>query len=336
MTGTKSQKQHPERDNVAELFRHASVRERPAAEDEQAIRKALHAEWSGMTRRRHIRKALFGLAAAASVILAVMVAVSMGRTPEPADPSIRVATIEKQLGTIRVLPGGSRDARIGEDLLALTIGQQIVTGRNSGLALSWLNGESIRLDESTELVLTSEAEIDLLAGKIYVDTEATDPGRELRIATPAGLVRHVGTRYMTTVSAGVTSVSVREGRVLLEKQGVETLADSGDQLRIDASGTLVVQAVPSYGALWQWTEELAPIFPSDGRSMTDFLDWVAHESGREIEFASPAARRLADETRLRGEVDMDPMHALPVVLQTSDLVSEINAGTIVVRLRRGG
>jgi ferric-dicitrate binding protein FerR (iron transport regulator) len=249
---------------------------------------------------------------------------------------MQVATIEKQLGTIRVLPAASGATESNEDSAVLMTGQQLVTGENSGLALRWLNGESIRLAERTKLRLTSAGEINMLVGRIYVDTDEADSAGSLHISTPAGRVRHIGTRYMTAVSANGTSVSVREGQVLLDKQGVETLANGGDQLKVDALGILVVQAVPTYGALWQWTEELAPIFQSDGRSMADFLDWVAHESGRAVEFASPAAEQLAGETLLRGQVDMEPMHALALILQTSDLTSEVYAGTIVVRLRAGG
>jgi hypothetical protein len=249
---------------------------------------------------------------------------------------IQVAVVEKQRGSIRVLPGASGNAQNHGEPAVLMSGQQIVTGKNSGLALRWLNGESIRLHENTELRLTSAGEINLLAGKIYLDTDEADSGGELYVSTPAGMVRHIGTRYMTAVSVTGTSVSVREGRVKLDTQGVETLAASGDQLQVNTSGSLVRKTIPTYGDLWQWTEELAPAFSSDGRSMADFLDWVAHESGRSVEFASPAAQKLASETLLRGKVDLDPMRALAVVLQTSDLMSETSAGTIIVRLRSGG
>ena len=336
MKGTQSHKEHSDKDSVAELLQHASARERPPEADEMAIRKALHAEWSGVTRQRRKRKALFTLAAAASAVLAVVVGVNLTRSPQALEPVMQVAVVEKQRGSIRVLPDVSGNAQSQGEPAALLTGQQIVTGKNSGLALRWLHGESIRLDASTELRLTSAGQINLLAGRIYLDTNDADSFGELHIATPAGLVRHIGTRYMTAVSADGTSVSVREGEVLLDTQGVENLAASGNQLRVDRSGTLVRQAIPTYGDLWQWTEELAPVFASDGRSMADFLDWVAHESGRSVEFASPAAHKLASETLLRGKVDMDPMRALAVVLQTSDLMTETSAGTIIVRLRSGG
>ena len=200
------------------------------------------------------------------------------------------------------------------------------------MAIRWLNGESIRLDEHTKLRLKSAVEIELIAGRIYVDTAGAGPIAELLITTPAGQVRHLGTRYMTTVSAGGTSVSVREGQVLLEAQGVETVAGRGEQLKVNASGAHSLEMISTYGPLWQWTEELAPVFSSDGRSIADFLDWVARESGRVVEFASPQAEKLAGDTLLRGQVEMEPMRALNVVMQTSDLASEVSAGMIVVRL----
>ena len=260
MKGTQSHKEHSDKDSVAELFQHASARERPPAEDELAIRKALHKEWSGMARQRRRRKAQFTLAAAASAVLAVMVGVSLTRSPQPIEPMTQVATVEKQLGSIRILPAIAGNAQNQGEPAVLMSGQQIVTGKSSGLALRWYSGESIRLDASTELRLTSAGEINLLAGQIYLDTNEADPFGELHIATPAGLVRHIGTRYMTAVSADGTSVSVREGEVLLDTQGVENLAARGDQLKVDTSGTLVRQAIPTYGDLWQWTEELAPLF----------------------------------------------------------------------------
>jgi len=236
---------------------------------------------------------------------------------------------------VLVQSSGDPAAQSLEVSAELEVGQQILSALNSRMAIRWLNGESIRLDENTELRLNSASEIDLRAGRIYVDTAEAGPTAELAITIPAGLVRHLGTRYMTAVSADGTSVSVREGQVLLEAQGVETVADRGEQLKVNTAGAHSLEKISVYGSQWQWTEELAPAFSSDGRSIADFLDWVAHESGRVVEFDSPEAEKMANDTQLRGQVEMEPMSALAVVMQTSDLASEISAGTIVVRLPAG-
>jgi len=332
MKGTQQHKK--QKDRVAELFRHASARERPPAEDELAIRQALHTEWSGMTRQRKRRRALFTLAAAASVVLAVMVGIKLAPQSAPAPSLTQLAVVEKTVGVVRVK---SSDGSLqGPDSATeLMSGQQIVTRSDSRMALRWLNGESIRLDENTELILNSADGITLQAGRIYLDTDQAEANEELYISTPAGRVRHLGTRYMTTVSGNVTSVSVREGKVSVDVQGVESVAARGDRLTVDAQGASSRGSVSSYGPEWLWTEELAPAFSSHGRTMAQFLEWVAHESGRVVEFASSDAERLAGDTHLRGRINLGPMRALEAVLQTSDLAAEVSAGTIVVRLRVG-
>jgi ferric-dicitrate binding protein FerR (iron transport regulator) len=332
MKGTQKHENHT--DKVAELFRHASARERPPAEDELAIRQALHAEWSDMTGRRKRRKALLTLAAAASAVLVVMAGIRMAPESDSAPSLTQLAAVEKAVGMVQITSSDG-SLQSPDSATALMSGQQIVTRSDSRMALRWLNGESIRLDENTELILNSSDEITLQAGQIYLDTGRAEADRELTISTPAGRVRHLGTRYMTTVSGDVTSVSVREGRVSVDVKGVETVADQGVRLTVDAAGASSRGSVSSYGPMWQWTEELAPAFSSDGRSMMQFLDWVAHESGRVVEFASTEAERLAGDTDLRGRIDMEPMRALEAILLTSDLVAEVNAGTIVVRLRNG-
>ena len=70
--------------------------------------------------------------------------------------------------------------------------------------------------------------------------------------------------------------------------------------------------------------------------MADFLDWAARESGRVVVFDSPEAEKLASDTLLRGKVEMDPMRALTVMMETSDLASEVTAGMIIVRFSPGG
>ena len=321
-------------DRLAELFRHASARERPPADDELTIRQALHTQWSHMTRQRKRRKTMITLAAAASAVIAVMVGIRMPPVSDSAPSLTQLAAVEKTLGMVQITSSDGSLQR-PDSATALMSGQQIVTSSDSRMALRWLNGESIRLDENTELILNSSDEISLQAGQIYLDTGQAEANRELTVSTPAGRVRHLGTRYMTTVSGDVTSVSVREGQVSVEVKGVETVADQGVRLTVDTAGASSLGSVSSYGPMWQWTEELAPAFSSGGRSMLQFLDWVAHESGRVVEFASTEAERLARDTDLRGRIDMEPMRALEAILLTSDLVAEVDAGTIVVRLRNG-
>jgi len=267
------------------------------------------------------------------VVLAVTIGVNLSRNTQIPVDAVQVAEIEKISGTVLALSSGGGPTQNLAASDVLSSGQLMRTQRSSGLAIRWHNGTSIRLDEKTDIRLASNREIDLLAGRIYLDTNASIANEKLLITTPAGQVRHVVTRYMTAISDNGTQVSVREGQVLVASQGVESVADEGEQLIVDANGAHSVQNIATHGAMWQWVEQLAPAFSSDGRSMADFLQWVASESGRTIQYASVDAEKLAVDTLLRGDVDMEPMRALSVMMQTSDLASDISDGTIVVRMR---
>ena len=332
MKGTEHTPKQSSPDLVEELFRHASPRARPPREAGQAARAALYEEWREMTVRRKRRRLYWPLAAAASVVLGLGVAAMIFRSPEAIGPPRAVATVEVVFGSVR------RDAEEGSDPVSLAApsqlyaGQRIVSRSASGLAVRWRDGSSVRLDQDTTVQLTPAGEIELASGRVYVDAEEHSPMAEpVVILTPAGRVRHLGTQYMTAVSVAGTTVSVRRGRVRLDGPDAKAEADAGEQLQVDASGSASRRAIPAYGDLWQWTQASAPAFSADGRSVADFLDWVSRESGRAITFASPEARQLAQSTQLRGRVDLEPMAALAVILQTSDLDYEVRDGNLLIR-----
>jgi ferric-dicitrate binding protein FerR (iron transport regulator) len=213
-------------------------------------------------------------------------------------------------------------------------GQSLVTRSASRVALRWRDGSVLRIDQDTRLHLTTVGEIELESGRIYLDTgEARSSLGAPVVLTPAGPVRHRGTRYMTAVGAGVTRISVRDGTVALARPGGEELASGGQQLVVESTGAASLRAIPVYGAAWQWAEALAAPYASDGRSLADFLAWVGRETGQGVEYASPEAAAVAENSELRGDVAMEPTRALDVVMQASDLVTEVNDGIISVRLR---
>jgi len=334
MKGTEKNRRRDETDTLETLFRHAAAREKPPASDEQAIRAALHAEWSGMTARRKRRNWVLSLAAAASVALAAFLGFSLVNGPEPITPARQLATIEKIVGTAFLKTTGDTLLTRLNTAETLDTGQVVTTRSGARLAIRWLAGASVRLDQNSEIHLTAQGGIKLVSGRIYIDTEGTEESAEaLTILTPAGAVSHLGTQYMTAVSGAGTTISVREGRAVLLHEDVAIDASRGEQLRVDTSGVQSRKIIPTYGPLWQWAGEVSPGWISDGRSIADFLQWVARESGRSIRYVTPQAEELAAETILHGDVTMEPMQALTAMLQASDLVPEISNGTIMVRGR---
>lgn len=311
------------------LFRHASSRQRAPRDLERKIRAELHAQWSGQVRQHRLRKQVVGWAIAASVVLAVVVSTDQFRRPDPVMRDV-VASVEKQIGEVY-----SRNRDGETTLLAgnaqLLAGSELSTPADSRFAMSWANGESIRVDQDSRLVVVSKNEISLLSGKLYIDSGgAADRNGVLVIQTPSGPVRHIGTRYLTSVTGNQVTISVRDGEVAVGTGEEQTIASQGQKLQFSGHGRYSSSAILTYGEDWRWTELVAPRFNTDGRSIGEFLQWVGRETGREIRYASAEAKLAAGHTRMHGDVDAEPMRALELMLQTSDLKPQVKDGVILV------
>lgn len=314
---------------IEDLLRNAAARESLPEAEERAIREALRNEWQALTRRRRWRR--YGLAAAAVLVLAIAATQRPAPGPESAADTLRLARVEQAIGAVRVRRGGDASTA-AEAGLTLHAGQEVVTGNGARLSFRWRDGSSVRVDEHTSLHLTGSGAIDLARGRVYVDAGGPSADADAPvILTPAGPVRHLGTQYMAAVRNGVTRISVREGLVAVGA-GQRT-ASGGQELAVGPGGRPSFRAIPVYGDDWLWAQALAEPFESDGKTIADFLDWVGRETGHRVEFASAKAARLAGETELRGTIELDPMSALEPVLQTSDLVCDVDDGIIRVRLR---
>ena len=311
------------------LFRRATVRQRAPREREREIRAALRAEWKNMTGKRRSRRQAFAWASAASVVLALFVSALLLRQPGPVQPA-EVASVEKMLGDAIVWQSGSGASRLAGDATLLP-GIELSTARESRLALTWRSGASVRVDENSRLSLVSATEISLSEGSIYVDSpHGSAHGPALVIQTPSGPVQHIGTQYITMVRGGEVTVSVREGEVAVGSGDQKSIAVEGQRLRVTKAGRHTTTSIPTYGDDWQWTELVAPGFDTDGRSIREFLEWVGRETGRGIEYGSVAAESLAAETLMHGNIDLEPLRAMELMLQTSDLVPSVRDGVIVV------
>ena len=327
MKGTEKDKDRTREDVLEELFRHAAPRERPPSDVEQEIRGSLHDQWAAMTRRRRVKRRGL-LAAAASVALSAIVATVLFDTPQPGSLGTGVAEVLLTRGHSSFNPqGGSPGTRLAEGAVLKT-GHEVRTALGGGLALRGPSGISLRCDQNSRARLLSPTRAELLAGRIYVDTNtASGSAAALSFDTPAGLVRHQGTRYMVGVIQGATSLSVREGRVLLDNHD----ATGGERLIVSTSGEQRREDIEPYGEQWAWTEKLATPYETDGRTVAELLAWVARETGRTVEYQSAEARQLAEETLMHGNIGPEPTKVLELAMETTDLEAEVRDGVIVVR-----
>jgi ferric-dicitrate binding protein FerR (iron transport regulator) len=119
------------------------------------------------------------------------------------------------------------------------------------------------------------------------------------------------------------SVSVREGRISLDRDDASLQGLAGEQLVVSASGNVQRQAIATDAPAWRWIGEVTPPYAIDNRPLAEFLAWAGRELGREVVFASPAAEAQAGQIVLRGSVlGLSPDQAVDAVLLSTPVKAE--------------
>ncbi len=333
----------PSDEALEALFASASARPLPRADREIEIREQVKLVWQRSVRRRQYRRYTL-MALAASVVVATSVGVLWYQSLTlPADIH-PLAMVDKRFGDLHIADASGAPYYPSADPFALLPGQAIETGDDAGLAMTWSNGGSLRLDEHTSIFLTSANEIYLQRGRLYFDSDPVTTNAAvvrnthpevLAIRTDNGLVTPLGTRYVTQKLNDSLVVMVRQGRVSVDGTGFTANALEGERLLVSRDDAPVVVPVDSFGEEWGWIERTTPAWNTEGRTIFEFLNWVSRESGRPIRFESPVAEQLARTESLIGYglVDLEPSVALRIVLMTTNLDWTIKDGTVMVTER---
>ena len=336
-----------EGDQIGPLLRLAGPREAVPTDRMRRVRAAVHTEWRGQTRARSRRVtvgwSLGALAAAALVLVGVRLAVR-DDTAGPI-PRHELATIEGLTGAVRLVsppefvgaggdkPLGSSSFQIG-DRVRVGDGVDTTSGGLASLRLS--GGASVRVDRGTRLRLLSDTTLVLDSGAIYVDSSDGRAG-SLEIRTQLGVARDIGTRFEVRINGAALRVRVRDGLVRLSQNRHTHDANSGDELTLDGHGSVVRRSVPVFGPEWAWAFALARPFELEGRSLRDFLDWIAGENGWQLRFADSAVEQKSLTTILHGSIlGLTPNEALSAVLPTSGVEHSLDNGVLIIQLSAGG
>jgi len=259
-----------------------------------------------------------GSPSAALIVAAVYLPSLSHIDPPPVRDGITVAVID---GTLEVTPPGERV----EFFTAEEPGSEIPRGslvrtQTGDRAALWLaDGRSVRLDVNTEIRLDSEASISLDSGAVYLESSGSSTaGAEVR--TSFGTARDIGTQFEVRLSGGTLDIRVREGLVSLTRDNKDYQIAHGITFSIDADGVVSTSSITAFDPVWGWTQEIAPPFEIEGRSVLAFLDWVSSETGLSIRFADPEAEQAAATTILHGTIEgLSPSEAPTVLLPVARL-----------------
>ena len=296
---------HPDPEtSIGRLIKLAGERDMPTPEGTQRARRAAHESWNRMLLERapaprfSAPKAMLGFAMAAGVAALALFSWSPRSTPQPSPVVARIAT----------LTGGAalredRGETIARVALPIHSGATLATSEGR-LALTFGDSLSLRLDRRTRLRFDSRSQVTLLEGALYVDSGGVNTVPALRIETPAGVVRHVGTQFQVQVTGDTTRVRVREGRVLLEgASGAPTDIAAGDELRVAGDDRRWQRGLPSFGAEWEWSAAIAPALEIENRPLAEFLTWIAREHGWQVQYTDERLQHRTLDIRLHGSLD---------------------------------
>lgn len=280
--------------------------------------------------RARFRRTRNVFALAASVVLAV----AIGWWIKPGGPQ----TVPEIVASVTLIRGAA-----ASDGLALIRGGQLEAGAwvetsaqagNAGrVAVRLPDGQSVRIDSDSRVRFDARSEMTLERGAVYVDTAGSSSGAGVRISTPYGMVRDIGTQFEVRVGetgASNLTVRVREGEVSLERQGETHSAHAGEELNLQGEDLGRTTVEPSAGA-WDWVLSVTPAMDIEGASLTSYLEWVSRETGRELHFADQTLAESSATILVHGSIEgMTPEESLSVVLPGSGLGYQVENGSLLI------
>ncbi len=327
-------------EQIEQLLRLSGPREAVPADRILRVKAAVHAAWRQQTRARSRRTAigwsLGALAAAALVLVGVRLAIRDAGSVER--PRHELATIDALSGAVRLVSSSEPSAQptlfqIGDRLHE---GDGVDTSSGGLAALRLAGGTLVRLDRGTRLRLVSDGTLTLDEGRIYVDSGDGPGARSLEVRTAVGVARDIGTRFEVRFNGSALVVRVRDGLVRLSQSQQSHDAQPGDELTLEGNGRVVRRTVPVYGTDWAWAVALAVPFDLEGRSLRDFLHWIAGENGWHLRYADAAVEEKASATILHGSIKgLTPEEALAAVLPASGVAHQLENGVLLIQLAAG-
>lgn len=285
--------------SIESLIKLAGERDQPSAAGVERARSAARQSWQrALTQAEPARirpRRWIPFALAAGLAAAVTVGALLWRdVPAPVDVA-RVSAIRGEVNVGTNTPLAMAGVLRSGDVL---------TTREGRVALALGDALSLRADRQSRLRFDGAGHLTLLEGAVYVDSGGLNAHAPLRIDTPAGAVRHVGTQFQVQVHDGRTRVLVREGRVMIavsEASAVDLAA--GDLADIAGAQLHLEHGQPGHGAGWEWVAVTAPGFDIENRPLSEFLAWVAREHGWQLRFGGGDLQSRAQDIRLHGSMD---------------------------------
>jgi ferric-dicitrate binding protein FerR (iron transport regulator) len=282
-------------------------------------------QYGNGARRKRTRRVMSMAAALAGIVILAAALLYSRRDGEPI--GVLARTVNGGLEVERSLLFG-HSVRAGEGIL---VGREYMSAGSSLITL--VKGGGLRLAAGSVVKGVDARDIRLDSGRVFLDFPEGAPPFVLH--TSAGTMEHIGTQFEVEASAAGIRIRVREGIVRMRTTTGTRDTGAGTEVLFPRTGPIVIRKVPTYGPDWAWVETVAPEFEIEGQPVVRFLEWVARETGRHIQFADEGARDIAVRTRLHGSIGgLAPLEALGRVLSTTSLRFEVHDDIIRISSQR--
>ena len=316
-------------DGIATLIGRAGRRQPVPTERYERTRRQVHAHWQHVVREQAPRHQTrwWPAAAAASVVLALGAVLTWQLLP-PTGAPVPLAVVERVQGTVYV---GDSLVQPG---VALASQAALRTSDGGRVALRLAGGQSMRLDEGTQLVLAAANRVSLAAGAVYFDVPP-NAAAPVAVETPLGTARDVGTQFQVRLEGDAVIIGVREGLVEIGRADDDTLAvRAGEFIQLSEAEAPERRAIDADDPRWQWAESIAPEFRLEGATLEAFLEWYARERGLTLAFADDDHRQRAQQAILSGSIaGLSLDAALDAVSRTNRFAYTVEKGVLSVVLQ---
>ena len=309
-------------DPLGEQIARAGARARAPEYLEAQVRVAVERAWLETVQARRRRTVVRWALAASVAALSAVVMLSLKSSRVAAD-DLTVGTVLATRGKVSLVAAGAGESAV--HLGAIVPTNALLRVPVDGAARLAMVGATLSIQGDSELVFDAPAAIRLQRGRIYVDgVRDARVADRVRVITPFGSVEHLGTRFEVAVTASGLRVRVRDGQVRVLGIKVQQTLHGSDQLSISASGEVTGGFLPTFSDEWAWTQDPAANINIDGKSLIQFLDWFARESGYAVRFSSARAQQAAAAAVLHGSIaGMSVRSSLEVVIASTNLQFEL-------------
>ena len=322
-------------DDIEKILGRLGTRPRPEPAMTDAVRANVLDAWQQEVRQNQLQqnrrhRYLRVAAAVGALAFAGMLAVSSLE-----QPAAIVATVDGPVSS-SVTMQYSIDGEQWQDLSNsdIAVGDYLRTGSEAAASLTFSNNMNVRLDRTTLVQISSPNSVKLTQGNVYLDSYGEVSAQGFVVETPFGKARDIGTQFMVQSTADSWSVQVREGKVNVDTPDSFIAVTPGERVTITAENTVTKAQVLPTDDSWRWTESAVPAYSLSGKSVDDYLQWVARETGRTVTYTNETQHQTALRTRLSGSQSIDGLSAsesLPHILQTTQLeLVELNDSMITI------